>query len=70
VEITIRSTQCFALLNGTECRVWLGESAKGTPIKVYVLRLEVKDGDAAELAAELQETEVPEILVVLCGKSE
>jgi hypothetical protein len=45
MKITLESTDDIALLNGVQCRVWVGETQGGKRIMAYVHRIAVRDAD-------------------------
>jgi hypothetical protein len=57
---TLQPTPVFVAVNGTRCRVWQGQTARGVPVHAYVALVSVdRDADAAELEAALREVATP-----------
>lgn len=60
MKIELHSTSQITRINGVECRVWEGRTARGTAITAFVARVAVDEGgDARELERELRETPSP-----------
>jgi hypothetical protein len=55
MKIELHSTSQITRINGVECRVWEGRTARGTRITAFVARVAVDEGgDARELERELR----------------
>lgn len=56
MKILIEASDQIVRLNGVECRVWHGTTDDGTPCRVFVHRVAVReDLDRTRFEAELQE---------------
>ena len=60
MKVTLESTTKIVELNGIQCRVWQGETARGVPCHAYIPLIGAdKDFDTSEFDADLQERVAP-----------
>lgn len=60
MKMTIESTTHIVKVNGIDCRVWEGETARGIKVQALIPRVAVRNGqDTSQFEAELKEQAAP-----------